>query len=337
MPRPAVSAGSAYLKISDGCNAPCAFCSIPTIKGKLRSRSQAVIVAEAQALVASGAQELILIAQDTTAYGRDLGLPDALPDLLRAILDDTPGLRWLRLMYAYPGHVSPRLIEVMASEPRICHYLDIPLQHGHPDVLRRMFRPSNTDKLLETFAAMRAAMPDMAFRSSFITGLPGETEAEFRGLLDFVAAIQFDKVGVFTFSPEPGTPACDMAGQAAEEVKAERRDRLMTLQQRISLARNQAQVGRTLDVLVEGTGELSDRSSAERSVVGNQPAEAEKTLQGLRSSPARRRPVALTRSYRDAPEVDGLVIVPGALPIGTMARVKIIGAMEYDLMGECEA
>ena len=337
MPRPAVSAGSAYLKISDGCNAPCAFCSIPTIKGKLRSRSQAVIVAEAQALVASGAQELILIAQDTTAYGRDLGLPDALPDLLRAILDDTPCLRWLRLMYAYPGHVSPRLIEVMASEPRICHYLDIPLQHGHPDVLRRMFRPSNTDKLLETFAAMRAAMPDMAFRSSFITGLPGETEAEFRGLLDFVAAIQFDKVGVFTFSPEPGTPACDMAGQAAEEVKAERRDRLMTLQQRISLARNQAQVGRTLDVLVEGTGELSDRSSAERSVVGNQPAEAEKTLQGLRSSPARRRPVALTRSYRDAPEVDGLVIVPGALPIGTMARVKIIGAMEYDLMGECEA
>ncbi len=311
MPRPAVSAGSAYLKISDGCNAPCAFCSIPTIKGKLRSRPQAAIVAEAQALVAAGAQELILIAQDTTDYGRDVGQPDALPDLMRAILAAAPDLRWLRLMYAYPGHVSPRLIEVMASDPRVCHYLDIPLQHGHPDVLRRMFRPSNTDKLLETFAQMRTAMPDMAFRSTFITGLPGETEEEFRGLLDFVAAIQFDKVGVFPFSPEPGTPAFDMPGQVEEKIKAERRGRLMVAQQRISLARNQAQVGRTLDVLVEGAGELSDRPSA-----------------------ALRRPVALARSYRDAPEVDGLVVVPGALPVGQMARVKITGAMEYDLMGE---
>lgn len=311
MPRPAVSAGSAYLKISDGCNAPCAFCSIPTIKGKLRSRPQAAIVAEAQALVAAGAQELILIAQDTTDYGRDVGQPDALPDLMRAILAAAPDLRWLRLMYAYPGHVSPRLIEVMASDPRVCHYLDIPLQHGHPDVLRRMFRPSNTDKLLETFAQMRTAMPDMAFRSTFITGLPGETEEEFRGLLDFVAAIQFDKVGVFPFSPEPGTPAFDMPGQVEEKIKAERRGRLMVAQQRISLARNQAQVGRTLDVLVEGAGELSDRPST-----------------------ALRRPVALARSYRDAPEVDGLVVVPGALPVGQMARVKITGAMEYDLMGE---
>jgi ribosomal protein S12 methylthiotransferase len=310
MPRPAVSTGSAYLKISDGCNAPCAFCSIPTIKGKLRSRPPAAIVAEAQALVAGGARELILIAQDTTDYGRDLGQPDVLPDLIRAILNATPDLRWLRLMYAYPGHISPRLIEVMASDPRVCHYLDIPLQHGHPDVLRRMFRPSNTDKLLETFARMRAAMPDVAFRSTFITGLPGETEEEFQGLLDFVATIQFDKVGVFTFSPEPGTPAFDMPGQVEEKVKAERRDCLMTLQQRISLARNQAQVGRTLDVLVEGTGELSNRPSALR------------------------RPVALTRSYRDAPEVDGLVVVPGALPVGQMARVRITGAMEYDLIGE---
>ncbi len=337
MPRPNVVAGSAYLKISDGCNAPCAFCSIPTIKGKLRSRPPAAIVAEAQALVAGGAQELILIAQDTTDYGRDVGQPDALPDLMRAILaaaaNQAPpwpsnpggnlpppevggpggptsgrGLRWLRLMYAYPGHVSPRLIEVMASDPRVCHYLDIPLQHGHPDVLRRMFRPSNTDKLRETFAQMRAAMPDMAFRSTFITGLPGETEEEFRGLLDFVAAIQFDKVGVFPFSPEPGTPAFDMPGQVEDKVKVERRDRLMTAQQHISLARNQAQVGRTLDVLVEGTGELSNRKG----------------------------PVALARSYRDAPEVDGLVIVPGALPVGQMARAKITGAMEYDLMGERE-
>jgi ribosomal protein S12 methylthiotransferase len=320
MPRPAVVAGSAYLKISDGCNAPCAFCSIPTFKGKLRSRPQAAIVAEARALVAGGARELILIAQDTSDYGRDLGQPDSLPDLIRAILAGVvdppaaqPGqdLRWLRLMYAYPGHVSPRLIEIMASDPRICHYLDIPLQHGHPATLRRMMRPSNVDALQETFTRMRAAMPDMAFRSTFIVGYPGETEAEFAGLLDFIQTIQFDKVGVFTFSPEPGTPAFDMPDQVPEEVKEDRRARAMAAQQRISLARNQAQVGRTLDVLVEAHGEMTGRTAQEHKM-----------------------PVTLARSYRDAPEVDGLVVFPERLPVGQMARVKVTGAMAYDLMGE---
>ncbi|PKO21729.1 MAG: 30S ribosomal protein S12 methylthiotransferase RimO [Chloroflexi bacterium HGW-Chloroflexi-1] len=305
-PRPPVLAGSAYLKISDGCNAPCAFCAIPGIKGKLRSRPQDAVVAEAQALVAGGAHEIILIAQDTTDYGRDLGQADGLPGLMQAILDGVPELRWLRLMYAYPGHVSQRLIDVMASDPRVCHYLDIPLQHGHPAVLRRMFRPSNVDKLLDTFAAMRTAMPDMAFRSTFIVGLPGETDAEFNGLLAFLEQIQFDKVGVFTFSPEPGTPAAEMPDQAPEAVKTGRYERAMALQQRISLARNQAQVGRVLDVLVEGNCVLSDGKG----------------------------PVTLARSYRDAPEVDGLVVIPGELPVGGMARVRITGAMEYDLMGE---
>jgi ribosomal protein S12 methylthiotransferase len=324
MPRPAVVAGSAYLKISDGCNAPCAFCSIPTFKGKLRSRPQAAIAAEARALVASGARELILIAQDTSDYGRDLGQPDSLPDLIRAILagvvepstDPSTGqpgqdLRWLRLMYAYPGHVSPRLIDVMASDPRICHYLDIPLQHGHPATLRRMMRPSNVDALLETFARMRAAMPDMAFRSTFIVGYPSETEEEFAGLLDFIQAIRFDKVGVFTFSPEPDTPAFEMPNQVPEEVKEDRRERVMAAQQHISLARNQAQVGRTLDVLVEAHGEMTDRTAKEREI-----------------------PVSLARSYRDAPEVDGLVVFPDRLAVGQMARVKVTGAMAYDLMGE---
>jgi len=320
MLRPAVVNGSAYLKISDGCNAPCAFCTIPSFKGKLASRPAEAIVAEAHSLVASGAQELILIAQDTTDYGRDLGQPDALPGLISAILSATPALRWLRLMYAYPGHISDRLIEVMASDPRVCHYLDIPLQHGHPAVLRRMFRPSDTDRLLETFARMRSAMPDMAFRSTFITGLPGETEEEFAGLLHFVQAIQFDKVGVFTFSPERGTPAFDMPDQVAEEVKMERHDRLMALQQRISLARNQAQVGRTLDVLVEAHGEME----------GMAPAGAGRKQRGR----LRRQPVSLARSYRDAPEVDGLVLVPGALPLGKFATVRITGAVEYDLVGE---
>jgi ribosomal protein S12 methylthiotransferase len=320
MPRPAVVAGSAYLKISDGCNAPCAFCSIPTFKGKLRSRPQAAIAAEARALVASGARELILIAQDTSDYGRDLGQPDSLPDLIRAILAGVTDssiehpdhdLRWLRLMYAYPGHVSPRLIEIMASDPRICHYLDIPLQHGHPATLRRMMRPSNLDALLETFTRMRAAMPDMAFRSTFIVGYPGETEEEFTGLLDFIQAIRFDKVGVFTFSAEPGTPACDMPDQVPDEVKEERRARLMAAQQNISLARNQAQVGRTLDVLVEAHGEMTGRTEKSGKI-----------------------PVSLARSYRDAPEVDGLVVFPDRLAVGQMARVKVTGAMAYDLVGE---
>ncbi len=322
MPRPKVQNGSAYLKISDGCNAPCAFCSIPSFKGKLASRPLEAVVAEARALVASGARELILIAQDTTDYGRDLGRPDLLPDLISAILNAAPDLHWLRLMYAYPGHVSERLIEVMASDPRVCHYLDIPLQHGHPAVLRRMFRPSNTDKLLQTFAAMRAAMPDMAFRSTFIVGLPGETEAEFQGLLDFVQAIQFDKVGVFTFSPEPGTPAAEMPDQVAETVKAERYERLMGLQQRISLARNQAQVGRTLDVLVEAHGEME----------GMMPA-GKNGRQGPKPR-TRRQPVSLARSYRDAPEVDGLVVIPGVLPLGQIGAARITGAIEYDLVGE---
>jgi ribosomal protein S12 methylthiotransferase len=305
-PRPPVLSGSAYLKISDGCNAPCAFCSIPGIKGRLRSRPADALLAEARTLVANGAREIVLIAQDTTDYGRDWGRPDSLPGLMRAILDATPDLHWLRLMYAYPGHVTPQLIALMASDPRVCHYLDIPLQHGHPSVLRRMLRPSNVDRLIAMFGEMRSAMPDMAFRSTFIVGYPGETEDEFRGLLAFIEQIEFDRVGAFIFSPEPGTPAHDMPGRVPPEVAQDRYERLMAAQQRISLRRNQAQVGRQLDVLVEGIGELAGQKG----------------------------PVTLARSYRDAPEVDGLVITPGALPVGEIAPVRITGAMEYDLMGE---
>ena len=305
-PRPPVRSGSAYIKISDGCDAPCTFCSIPTFKGGLRSRPADAILTEVSQLVAGGAQEIILIGQDTTDYGRDLGLPDGLPGLMEAILKAVPDLRWLRVMYAYPGRVSRRLVEVMASQPRVCRYLDIPLQHGHPAVLRRMRRPSNVDRLLETIREMRAAMPDIALRSTFIVGYPGETDEEFAALQAFVEAIRFDKVGVFTFSPEPGTPAFESPDPVAEQIKSERYERLMTAQQRISLARNQEQVGKTLDVLVEGNGQLTGRKG----------------------------PVSIARSYRDAPEVDGLVIVPGTLPPGKMARVRITGAMEYDLMGE---
>ena len=301
--RPPAARGWAYLKISDGCDAACGFCTIPAIKGPLCSRPPEALVAEARALAASGAQELILIGQDTTAYGRDLGQRDGLPHLVEAILAAVSDLRWLRLMYAYPGHVSQRLIEVMAADERVCHYLDLPLQHGHPDTLRRMRRPANVEQTRRLIERLRAAMPDIALRSTFIVGYPGETAVEFQTLLAFVAAIQFDKVGVFTFSAEPGTAAAELPGQVSEKVKQERYERLMAAQQRISLARNQAQVGRRLEVLVEGTGD------------------------GL----------SVGRSYRDAPEIDGLVLVPGELPLARVTPVVITGAMEYDLVGEAEA
>ncbi len=317
--RPNVPTGSAYLKISDGCNAPCAFCSIPTFKGKLRSRPLLAVVDEAEALVRNGARELVIVAQDSTDYGRDRGEPDSLPQLMSAICQRVPDLSWLRLMYAYPGHVSERLIEVMTREPQIVPYLDMPLQHGHPDTLRRMRRPSSSAWVLKTVDKLRQAMPDIALRTTFIVGFPGETEEEFRGLLDLMQAVQFDKLGVFKFSPEPGTSAFDLPDPVAEQVKDERWHRVMALQQSISLARNQLQIGRTLDVLVEGVGDLDHLDAA---------ADAPPALRGgLR--------VTLARSYRDAPEVDGLVLIPGQLvPVGHMTTVQISGALAYDLVGE---
>lgn len=309
VPRPPVQGGSAYLKISDGCNAPCAFCTIPSFKGKLKSRPLEGVVDEAAALVAGGAKELVVVAQDTTDYGRDWGEPNSLPRLLSALCNRTSSdLRWVRLMYAYPGHVSDELIEVMASQEKIVPYLDMPLQHGDPRTLRRMRRPSRLEMVYDHVAKLRVAMPDIALRTTFIVGYPGETEEEFQGLLDFVQAIQFDKVGAFTFSAEPGTPAAILPDPVPDEVKEERYARLMEAQQPISLRKNQMQVGKHLEILVEGEGEIADTGD----------------------------PLLLGRSYRDAPEVDGLVLVPGisGAPIGSMIEVHINGAMEYDLVGE---
>ena len=289
---------SAYLKISDGCSAPCAFCTIPSIKGLARSRPKELVLGEAQSLVERGVRELILIAQDTTAYGRDRGKGDSLPSLIEDLLDVAPGLSWLRLMYAYPGHVSQRLIDVMAGDSRVCDYLDMPLQHGHPDTLRRMRRPHNVGKLTRWIESFRAAMPDAVLRTTFIVGYPGETETEFQGLLDFMEAIRFDRVGAFTFSSEPGTPAFDLPGQVAEDVKQERYERAMEIQQAISLEKNQAQIGRRLDVLVDGAGDG----------------------------------VSIARSYRDAPEIDGFVVIEEELPVGEMLPVLVTGAMAYDLV-----
>jgi ribosomal protein S12 methylthiotransferase len=203
-------------------------------------------------------------------------------------------------MYAYPGHISSRLVEVMARNPRVCRYLDLPLQHAHPEVLRRMRRPSGVDRTRRLIERLRAAMPDLALRTTFIVGYPGETEAEFEALLDFVEEMRFAHVGAFAYSPEVGTPAYELPDPVADEVVEERYDRLMTLQQEISLAVNQTQVGRRLDVLVEGQGD------------------------GL----------SVGRSYRDAPEIDGLVLVEGEHPVGEMVPVRITSALEYDLVGE---
>jgi len=300
--RAAVQGVSAYLKIADGCRRPCAFCAIPLIKGTAVSRPVSAILDEARRLEAQGVRELILIAQDTTDYGHDLGMKDGLAELLAQLTVAAPRIDWVRVMYAFPGYVTDRLIETMAAHPQIVHYLDMPLQHGHPMTLRRMRRPANVEWVYRTIGRMRAAMPDLALRSTFIVGYPGETEEEFQTLLDFVEELQFDRVGTFTFSFEPGTASAVLGDPVPEEVKQERRERLMALQQRISLAKNQAHVGKTLKVLVEGAGD------------------------GL----------SLGRSYRDAPEIDGMVIIDGEAPVGEMVPVRISGAMAYDLSGTVE-
>ena len=289
---------SAYLKIGDGCSARCAFCTIPAIKGPARSRPREFILHEARALANQGAGEIILIAQDTTSYGRDRGERDGLPALIEDILGVVPDLRWLRLMYTYPGHVSGHLIEVMAAHAQVCRYLDVPVQHGHPDTLRRMGRPHDVKRMLRWIEALRAAMPDIAVRTSLIVGYPGETEDEFRGLLDFMQAARFDRAGVFPYSREPGTPAHDMLDQVPDEVRQARYERAMEHQQAISLVSNQVQVGRSLDVLVEGCGDG----------------------------------ISVGRSYRDAPEVDGLVLFQREHPVNTWLKARITGATAYDLI-----
>jgi len=297
--RASLFGSAAYLKIADGCRRPCAFCAIPLIKGTLVSRPLETILNEARRLRDMGVRELILIAQDTTDYGHDLGMKDGLAILLENLSTSVPDLDWIRVMYAYPGYVTDRLIDVMASSKQVLHYLDMPLQHAHPKTLYRMKRPSNMEWVHKTLEKMRAAMPQIAIRTTFIVGYPGETEEEFRTLEDFVREIRFDRAGAFPFSFEPGTTSEPLGDPVPPEVKQERYERLMELQQNISLQVNQSYVGKTLDVLVEGYGD------------------------GL----------SIGRSYRDAPEIDGMVLVEGKEKVGEIVPVKITGAMVYDLAG----
>lgn len=300
--RAAIHGTSAYLKIADGCRRPCAFCAIPLIKGTAISRPIEVILEEARTLEKMGMREVNLIAQDTTDYGSDLGLHDGLAQLLEKLTISAPEIPWIRIMYAYPGYVTDRLINVMASRHQILPYLDMPLQHAHPDTLRRMRRPANLDWTYKTLEKMRRYIPDLALRTTFIVGYPGETEAEFQVLLDFLREIRFDHVGAFTFSFEQGTASEALGDPIPAEVKAERLERLMTVQQDISLERNQAFIGKTLDILVEGFD------------------------QGI----------SIGRSYRDAPEIDGLVLIEGQSLVGEITPVKITGALTHDLVGKPE-
>lgn len=297
--RVSVAGASAYLKIADGCRRPCAFCAIPLIKGTAVSRPIEMIVDEARQLQDAGVRELILIAQDTTDFGHDLGIKDGLAVLLEQLTDSVPDMDWIRVMYAYPGYVTDRLVEVMATREQVLPYLDMPLQHAHPKTLYRMRRPSNIDWVHRTLDKMRAAIPTLAIRTTFIVGYPGETEEEYQALVDFVQEIRFDRVGTFQFSFEPGTTSEPLGDPIPVEVKQARFERLMELQQGISLQVNQSYVGKTLDVLVEG----------------------------------RDQGIAIGRSYRDAPEIDGMVFIEGDAPIGDIVPVKITGAMAYDLTG----
>ncbi|GAB4333336.1 MAG: 30S ribosomal protein S12 methylthiotransferase RimO [Dehalococcoidia bacterium] len=295
---------SAYLKISDGCDAPCTFCVIPKIKGRLRSAPAGLVMQEAQRLVAAGARELVLVAQDTTAYGEDMGLKSGLPGLLRMLSDAVGPGTWLRIMYAYPTRVRPPLIEEMARNPNVLHYLDVPLQHGSESMLKRMMRPADIDRVYRMVEELRRAMPDIVLRTSLIAGFPGETEREFRELEQFLRAVAFDHVGVFTYSRQQWTAAYDLPGQVPGEVKQERRERLMAIQQRISAKRARRFVGRELELLVEGAGE--DESGE---------------------------PVVVGRTYREAPEVDGVVVARGRARPGDRVPVRIDSSSEYDLFG----
>ncbi|MEZ4235979.1 MAG: 30S ribosomal protein S12 methylthiotransferase RimO [Myxococcota bacterium] len=298
------SAASAYLKISEGCDHRCAFCIIPTLRGRLRSRTIPSLVAEARGLVANGVVELNLISQDSTAYGRDLGDGTGLGGLLQS-LSEIDGLQWLRLHYAYPHGLPSGLLEHLANNPKVCRYLDIPLQHASGPVLKTMRRGVTRAGQERILDRVRAAVPDIALRTTFIVGFPGETDADFDELLDFVRAQRFDHVGVFTYFAEDGTPAATLPGQVPEDVKQSRQAALMAAQQQISAAKLRDLVGAVRPVLIEGPS-----------------SESELLLQGRLST--------------QAPDVDGVVFVadaPDDLRPGSIIDVEITQSADYDLVG----
>ena len=296
----------AFIKIAEGCDRPCAFCFIPQMRGHFRSRRFGSIVAEAHQLAEEGVKELILVAQDSSRYGEDLGKPDALAALLKE-LSHTDGIEWVRVMYTYPTHISDAFLDVMAQEAKAVKYLDMPLQHASQNVLKLMKRGGNRESLERLIERVRSRVPDIAVRTTFITGFPGETEEDFAELLQFVKNVEFDRVGVFTYSDEEGTPAYDLPNKVAPRIAKQRRDRIMKEQLRISRRRHKEMIGKTVRVLFEGESQ-----------------ESELLWQG--------------RLETQAPDIDGCVLINEVpddfVPLpGKMVDVLITEAQEYDLVG----
>ena len=293
----------AYLKIAEGCDKHCTYCIIPKVRGNYRSVPMENLLKEAQEIADGGVKDLILVAQETTVYGQDIYGKKMLPKLLKELCK-IGGIQWIRILYCYPEEITDELIQTMKEEPKICHYLDLPIQHASDVILKKMGRRTSKAQLIETIEKLRDAMPDIALRTTLITGFPGETEEDHEELMDFVDQMEFERLGVFTYSPEEDTPAAKMDGQIEEEVKEERQAELMELQQDIVFEQAEDMIGRELLVMIEG------KVADENAYVG--------------------------RTYRDAPNVDGLIFVntDEELMSGDFAKVKVTGAMEYDLIGE---
>lgn len=293
----------AYLKIAEGCDKHCTYCIIPKIRGNYRSVPMERLIREAEELAAQGVKELILVAQETTLYGKDLYGEKSLHRLVRELCRIS-GLQWIRILYCYPEEITDELIQVMKEEKKVCHYLDLPIQHASDAVLKRMGRRTTKQELIEIIGKLRREIPDICLRTTLITGFPGETEEQHEELIEFVDKMEFDRLGVFTYSPEEDTPAEKMPDQIDEEVKEERQAELMELQQEIAFDNAERMVGREVLVMIEG------KVADENAYVG--------------------------RTYRDAPNVDGLIFIntDEELLSGDFARVKVTGALDYDLIGE---
>ena len=291
-----------YLKIAEGCDKHCTYCIIPKLRGKFRSVPMERLIAQAEDMAEQGVKELILVAQETTVYGKDLYGKKSLHILLKKLCE-IRGIRWIRVLYCYPEEIYDELIETIRDEKKICHYLDIPIQHASDRILKRMGRRTSKQELIDIVGKLRKEIPDIVLRTTLITGFPGETEEDHEELKEFVDEMEFDRLGVFTYSPEENTPAAEMADQVPEEVKEERRDELMELQQEISYDKGQDRIGQELLVMIEG--KVADESAY------------------------------IGRTYGDAPKVDGYIFVQTGelLMTGDFAKVRVTGALEYDLIG----
>ena len=293
----------AYLKIAEGCDKCCTYCVIPKVRGHYRSVPMDNLIAQAKHLVANGAKELILVAQETTLYGKDIYGEKSLPKLLEE-LSKIDELKWIRILYCYPEEITDELISAIKNLPKVCHYLDMPIQHGSDDVLRRMGRWTNREQIEKTVAKLREEIPDIALRTTLITGFPGETEDDFEQVKEFVKKMEFDRLGVFTYSREENTPAAEMDGQIDEEVKEARRDEIMQIQQDIAFDKSNSRVGEIYEVMIEGR--LPDEG------------------------------VYIARTYMDAPDVDGYVFIQSDynLDSGDFVKVEVTRSDEYDLIAE---